>query len=104
MNVVKVEGTLVMPSSQPCVHKVMGTVTKGNFHMVGKRMLKSAFIFYLRNEIPALVGGFDQVVSFLRGVWGGRGHVCAHVYAGAHLWAVQRSVLIASSIALYRMF
>lgn len=76
MNIVKAAGTLVMPWSQPCVHKVTGHTDEGEPHMVGKRMTKSTFIFYLRNEAPALDGGFDQVISFLCRVWGGGGHVC----------------------------
>lgn len=39
-------------------------------------MMKSVFIFYLRNEAHALDGGFDQVISFLCRVSGGGGHVC----------------------------
>lgn len=80
MDVVKVAGALVMPWSQPCVHSDEGERP----HAWGKDA-ENAFIFYLRSEIPALDGGFD-------------------VYADTHLWAVRRSVLIASSIALHRMF
>lgn len=59
-------------------------VMKENLRVVGRRMLKDAFIFYLRNGILTLDGGFNQVVSLFGFVWRAV-YVCAHVYAGTHL-------------------
>ena len=84
MDAAKVAGALVMPWSQPCVHKVTGHSDEGERPHAWGKDAENAFIFYLRSEIPALDGGFD-------------------IYADTHLWAVRRSVLIASSIALHHM-